>query len=235
MANELNVIEMEGKHVVDSREVAEMTGKKHNSLLRDIRKYIGYMGTKLDSSLFFVESEYEDAYGRKKSCYLITRRGCDMVANKLTGEKGVIFTATYVNKFEEMKEENKQLQQDNKELHTIATSDDEQAKRKYEADKVRYSWKNLRGLLENSTYKNIEDEVRNIIEFHSNVLKKKDRCDYDSHQKANKTTYKQLVRDRVHSVLDEIYNTTLDGTLRTVVGDVKESILLNKIATTKSK
>jgi len=38
-------------------------------------------------------------------CYLITKKGCDMVANKMTGEKGVLFTATYVTKFDEMEKQ----------------------------------------------------------------------------------------------------------------------------------
>jgi len=36
-------------------------------------------------------------------CYLITKKGCDMIANKLTGRKGVLFTAAYVTAFEEMR------------------------------------------------------------------------------------------------------------------------------------
>ncbi len=50
----------------------------------------------LDSSKFFVKSTYQDNINRTKPCYLLTRKGCDMVANKMTGEKGILFTATYV-------------------------------------------------------------------------------------------------------------------------------------------
>src|SRR5699024_12364961 len=38
-------------------------------------------------------------------CYLLTKQGCEMVANKLTGEKGVLFTAAYVTKFNQMEKE----------------------------------------------------------------------------------------------------------------------------------
>lgn len=38
-------------------------------------------------------------------CYLITRKGCEMIANKLTGKKGVLFTAAYVTAFEKMQEQ----------------------------------------------------------------------------------------------------------------------------------
>ena len=106
-------MEQNGQLLVDSREVAEMVGKEHKILMRDIRTYIGYltnsnMGTKLNPSNFFKESTYLDSYKREKPHYLLTKKGCDMVANKLTGEKGILFTATYVTKFEEME---KTLQQ----------------------------------------------------------------------------------------------------------------------------
>ena len=91
---------------IDSREVAAMVDKQHKNLLRDIQSYIGYL--KEDAELnfepgnFFVESTYMDANGQPRPCYLITKQGCEMVANKLTGKKGVLFTARYVKKFNEM-------------------------------------------------------------------------------------------------------------------------------------
>jgi hypothetical protein len=51
---------------------------------------------------FFLESTYIDTTGRTLPCYLLSKMGCEMVANKLTGEKGVLFTAAYVAKFNEM-------------------------------------------------------------------------------------------------------------------------------------
>ncbi|PEE18279.1 hypothetical protein CON53_09155 [Bacillus cereus] len=82
---------------IDSLEVAEMTGKLHKNLLRDIENYTEVLlGSKLSSANFFVESNYQDSTGRTNKSYLLTRKGCDMVANKMTGEKGILFTATYV-------------------------------------------------------------------------------------------------------------------------------------------
>ena len=89
----------------DSREVAELTDKSHAHLCRDIAGYMEVLGKNpnLDSSNFFVESTYKQAgNGKEVRCYLLTKKGCDMVANKMTGEKGILFTATYVNKFHEM-------------------------------------------------------------------------------------------------------------------------------------
>lgn len=90
---------------IDSREVAQMVGKRHADLLRDIDTYISYFGqnAKLRSDDFFIESTYIAGTGKTYRCYEITEKGCEMIANKLTGEKGVIFTATYINKFHEMK------------------------------------------------------------------------------------------------------------------------------------
>lgn len=101
--NELNVIESNGQLLVDSREVAEMVDKQHAHLLRDIKGYGDILTqSNFGFSDFFIQSNYEDSTGRTLPCYLLTRKGCDLVANKMTGEKGVLFTATYVTKFEEM-------------------------------------------------------------------------------------------------------------------------------------
>lgn len=45
---------------LDSREVAEMVGKEHNKLLRDIRSYIEQLGeSKIGHTDFFTESTYK--------------------------------------------------------------------------------------------------------------------------------------------------------------------------------
>ncbi|BDR81063.1 Rha family transcriptional regulator [Clostridium tetani] len=90
---------------VDSREVARLVNKEHKNLIRDIRGYIDILeGSNLSSQKFFIESTYINIQNKVQPCYLLTRKGCDMVANKLTGEKGVLFTAEYVTRFEEMEQ-----------------------------------------------------------------------------------------------------------------------------------
>jgi len=102
----LQVIEHNGVLVTDSRDIAEMIEKRHDHLLRDIKGYIEVIEKttvpKIGVSDFFLDSSYQDSTGRTLPCYLITKKGCDMVANKMTGEKGILFTATYVTRFEEM-------------------------------------------------------------------------------------------------------------------------------------
>ncbi len=101
--HQLTLIENDGVLLADSREVSRLVDKPHNDLMKSIRTYKGYL-TKGDFSLseFFVESTYLDPTGRTLPCYLLTRKGCDLIAHKMTGERGVLFTATYVTKFEEM-------------------------------------------------------------------------------------------------------------------------------------
>lgn len=120
---ENNLVVKNQVNTIDSREVAQMTGKKHPHLMRDIKGYkeILDQNPKLDSADFFIESKYEANTGQKYPCYLLTRKGCDMVANKITGEKGVLFTAAYVTKFEEME---KSLTQSPKQI----TSTEEKSK-----------------------------------------------------------------------------------------------------------
>lgn len=104
---QLQIIEREGRLLVDSREVAEMIGKRHDHLIRDIEGYKAVLDQNPDlgADQFFEESSYEAGTGKQYRCYLLTRIGCDMVANKMTGEKGVLFTAAYVTKFEEMEKQ----------------------------------------------------------------------------------------------------------------------------------
>lgn len=101
----LNLIERNGIFYADSREVAEMTEKEHKHLLRDIQGYLDILGkSNFGPTDFFIESTYMSSQNKTLPCYLITRKGCDMVANKMTGEKGVLFTAAYVTRFEEMEQ-----------------------------------------------------------------------------------------------------------------------------------
>ena len=113
---EMQTITMEGKEipVIDSREVAEMVEKTHAHLMRDIKGYIEVLDNsqnpKLDSQNFFIESTYQGTR-RKEKCYLCTKQGCELVAHKMTGEKGILFSARYVERFNQYEEALKEMQQ----------------------------------------------------------------------------------------------------------------------------
>ena len=114
------IMQMKDTIYMNSVAVANMIGKRHNNLIRTIDGYtdsiladsklstLNSTDSKLKISDFFVKDIYYDKQRKQRRCYLLTKQGCEMVANKMTGDKGVLFTALYVKKFNEME---KQLQQ----------------------------------------------------------------------------------------------------------------------------
>lgn len=101
-------------YTIDSREVAKMVEKRHDHLIRDIKQYIKHFGEsnvpnfgavserKIASVDFFVPSTYKDSKGEERPRYDITKKGCEFIANKLSGQKGTQFTAAYVTRFIQM-------------------------------------------------------------------------------------------------------------------------------------
>ncbi|MDB2887360.1 DNA-binding protein [Clostridioides difficile] len=53
---------------------------------------------------YFIKSTYLDSKNESRPCYNVTKLGCDFLANKFTGEKGIIFTARYVRRFNEIEQ-----------------------------------------------------------------------------------------------------------------------------------
>lgn len=107
--NELQVLNHE--QTINSREVAEMMARRHGQVLKMIEGGAGEVGiikvlTEHDFVLsdYFIESSYKDASGKSNKCYECTKMGCEMLANKLTGEKGILFTAKYVKRFNDMEQ-----------------------------------------------------------------------------------------------------------------------------------
>lgn len=102
------------KNTITTLEVSEMMETEHWKLLRKLdgdKKSNGIIKILTDNNFvvsdYFIPSVYKDASGKENKCYEVTKLGCDFLANKSTGEKGVLFTARYVKKFYEM--EHKQL------------------------------------------------------------------------------------------------------------------------------
>lgn len=93
------------KTTITSVEVAEMVRKAHNDLLKDIRRYCEQLGQgNIPQSDFFTESTYRNSQNKTMPCYLVTKKGCEFIAHKLTGQKGTEFTARYINRFHEMED-----------------------------------------------------------------------------------------------------------------------------------
>lgn len=97
------------KTTLTTLEVAEMMEVPHSDLLKKIegrKDRKGYIQILNEGQMsvvdYFMKSSYLDAKGEERPCYEVTRLGCDFLANKSTGEKGVLFTARYVRRFYEM-------------------------------------------------------------------------------------------------------------------------------------
>ena len=117
--------------VIDSREVARMMGKAHSEILwyiegkvRGDKQITGILptlqGEQLTTTDYFIESSYT-VNNRKKRCYLCTRMGCDLLATRQIGEKGILFCAKYVERFNEME---KELKNNNNNNPSLAKEDE---------------------------------------------------------------------------------------------------------------
>lgn len=142
---------------LDSREVAEMVGKRHANLTRDIETYINYLtNSKMSSLDFFIPSTYIDSKGEERPNYQITKKGCEFIAHKLTGQKGTLFTATYINRFHEME---KTLVEGNK-VQAISDVKAKEIEARYNNSLVRKA-NALRKIAEDSTTPNEYKQVLN--------------------------------------------------------------------------
>ena len=107
--DKLQVINHNSIDAVDSREVAEMIGKQHAHLMRDIKGYADIIENSNESRFglvdFFIPSTYTDGKGETRPCYLITRKGCDFIASRMSGKRGVQFSAGYVCAFDDMRKQ----------------------------------------------------------------------------------------------------------------------------------
>ena len=100
---------------ITTLEIAEMMEVPHYEILKKLEgttksngdvKQVGIIPTlakgKIPVSDYFIESIYMDGSGKKNKCYDCTKMGCELLANKFTGEKGIIFSAKYVERFNKM-------------------------------------------------------------------------------------------------------------------------------------
>ena len=108
-------LRVKGVQTIPSYEVAGMMDRAHSKVLKMLEgetykdgrtKVVGIIPTLTEArtrvSDYFIESSYKDKSGKTNKCYECTKMGCELLANKMTGEKGILFTAKYVAKFNAM-------------------------------------------------------------------------------------------------------------------------------------
>lgn len=102
-------------NTITTLEIAEMMEVPHYEILKKLEgttnpdgstKQAGIIPTlgkgKIPVTDYFIKSTYLTGQNKKMPCYEVTKIGCDFLANKFTGEKGILFTAKYVKRFNEM-------------------------------------------------------------------------------------------------------------------------------------
>lgn len=90
-----------GKILASSRDVAEKFGKEHSKVRRSIQalqKDVANFGE------MFVQSYYEDAYGRKQEEYFMDRDGFSLLVMGFTGKKALEWKLKYIDAFNKMEE-----------------------------------------------------------------------------------------------------------------------------------
>ena len=82
----------------------ESNALKIEEIKDDERKNARISDGFIDLDEFWKESTYINQQNREMPCYNITKKGCEFIAHKCTGKKGVVFTARYINRFHELEE-----------------------------------------------------------------------------------------------------------------------------------
>lgn len=95
MMNENEIIK---KETMTSLEIAEVTGKRHDSVLRDIRNIIS-QGVDAHN---FVETSYTDKANRQQKCYMLTKKGCLILASGYDA----LLREKIINRWEELETKN---------------------------------------------------------------------------------------------------------------------------------
>lgn len=93
------------ERTISSLEVAEMVGREHKEVLRDIRNIIGQLGgqSKIAQS-YFIESTYTNSQNKQQPCFNLTKKGCELFGTRMTGAKGTQFAVKYIERFNELEQ-----------------------------------------------------------------------------------------------------------------------------------
>lgn len=97
----LGVEEKKGVPVVSSRKVAEVFGKEHHNVIRDIEICRGELKNE-PSSMYFIKHHYYSSQSKPLPEYLLTRDGFTLLAMGFTGEKAMKFKIAYIQAFNSM-------------------------------------------------------------------------------------------------------------------------------------
>lgn len=91
-----------GTPVTDSIKVAEVFGKRHDNILKAIRRILGSPQKLGEQFKWFYQTEYQDANGRPRPMFMMNRDGFSLLAMSLTGERALHFKVGFIKQFDAM-------------------------------------------------------------------------------------------------------------------------------------
>lgn len=94
----------QGRPVCTSLNVAKHFNKRHDLVVRDIRKLVRDLPPSYDP-LNFEEISYLDNYGREQPAYQLTRDGFTLLAFGFTGKRALAWKVKYIQAFNAMEAE----------------------------------------------------------------------------------------------------------------------------------
>lgn len=105
MGTEIILREVDGKVLANSREVAERFDKRHDHVLRDIKKIIDDLGSPQDWVHLFYEKTYINEQNKQVYPeFEMSRDGFTLLAMGFTGKKALEWKLKYINAFNKMEE-----------------------------------------------------------------------------------------------------------------------------------
>lgn len=182
-----------GKKLVSARDLynfLEVKSRYNDWINNRIKKY-EYL-EEIDYTKILVQC----VRGQNEYDYAITldmAKELSMVENNKKGKEARKY-------FIAMEREVSLLKEENKKLYDVATSTKELKEREYEANKIKYSLRNVKQLLLDADYTTLEQTINTIISVHIN-LRKEDRYKY--YKDMSTTEYKQHIREFVYNKLGE--------------------------------
>lgn len=148
------------ENTLTSLEVADMVGKDHKNVMRDISRIIEQLDGLNNERIYFNQDVYRDSKNRERDCYRLTKKGCELFSTRMTGAKGTQFAVAYIERFNQMEGHIKQVKipTSQRELVQLALSANEETNQRLDV---------------------VEDEIHEIKE--NKLITTEDKGTIDSH------------------------------------------------------
>ena len=124
--------------ITTSLKVAEVFGKEHKNVIRDIRTLIEQIedGSKLSTPLFS-ESTYINQQNKTQPMYLMNRDGFTLLAMGFTGKKALQFKLAFISAFNRMEQKLKELLESGKDAKWLETRKHGKESRRQETSAIK--------------------------------------------------------------------------------------------------